>query len=685
MSGQIGAIAREFSFPSTSGLCLYLHTNVEGMATMPRISDEAWQMLWAAYFEPRSPTTGGSPGQLPISGRIEFDIDLRKARWYDTWLGSGRRDLVDVPVSVTPSRPQSVSHWRGDSRTTFLDDQQDDQNDSTSMLTIARGPGRTQGGSRHIPRKLSLLDRVEAFSLRSGSKLNPRNLSPPSPGPLSRDAVAAAAIAVGSVLALSPVAQEDEPKSARKDINMLVNSWRESASLAASPMAATGQTSLDPANMPNDLPLVEDELAATEELNLDDFAWSVSSLGPLDDEYDDADERASLESWRLPSVHMDRRIAASVCLTPTTATSWGPIWDSDYEYDDAAADADLYWTSYSPDLGERMIEDCPPTPTTATSWGPASYDAASPLSQASFVLSIDLGARMMEDCPPTPTTATSWGPASYDAGSPLSDASFALSIDLAHRGAGSVPLTPATATSWGPPLEWPASPAEPHYVRTPDVGQRTFDVDAPLAAPWHHVWPYQGSDVGEEDSEQLPEFVHPYHDASASLQAEEHESGPWKQVWPYRAPSPATVEREGAAPYPFVYPYYDASLPSQAPEPGPWKQVWPYRAPSPATVEREGAGPYPFVYPYYNAASTSTSTSTSEPPHQAWPSRTAEEVSVKVSSSEQKQPALTMVFPWKGAGSGKRAAEPYRRAETKSSFVGVSAQSYPYLTICKRP
>ncbi|KAF7789376.1 hypothetical protein EIP86_000320 [Pleurotus ostreatoroseus] len=635
MSGQIGAIAREFSFPSTSGICLYLHTSIEGLATMPRISDEAWQMLWAAYFEPRSPTTSMSPGQLPISGRIEFDIDFRKARWYETWLGSGRRDLVDVPVSVTPSRPQSVSHWRGDSRTTFLDDQQDDPNESASMLTLARGG---TGRSRHIPRKLSLLDRVEALSLRSGSKLNPRNLSPPSPGPVPRDAVAAATVVAGSILALSPVAQEEEPKSARKDINMLVNSWRQSASLAASPLAATGQTSLDPANMPNDLPLVEDE--AAEELNLDDFAWSVSSLGPPSDEGDD--DGASLESWRLPSVHMDRRMAGSVCLTPTTQTSWGPQWDSEFDdFDLDDADVEIYWT---PDLAARMLEDCPPTPTTATSWGPASYDAASP----------------------------------------LSDASFAISIDLAHRGAGSVMLTPTTATSWGPPLEWPPSPAEPFYVRTPDVGQRTFDVDAPREGPWHHVWPYQGHEEHEEEEGKPYEFVYPYYNGSSPSQAEAEasQSGPWKQVWPYRAPSPspAAVEREGAVQYPFVYPYYDASS-SQAAESGPWKQVWPYRAPSPSILEKEGAGPYPFVFPYYSAPSIPDAAS--EPWHQVWPYR----VPGESSSNASPKSALTMVFPWQGKAR-KLEAEPWKQVwpyhavtESEDTFVVPSVQHYPYLTL----
>ncbi|KAJ3556821.1 hypothetical protein NM688_g1810 [Phlebia brevispora] len=627
MNGQLGAIAREFGFPSHAGLCLYLHTTVDGITTTPRISDESWQMLWSAYFEPRSPTSTVPTGQLPISGRIEFDIDMRKARWYEVWLGSGRRDLVDVPVSVTPSRPQSVFHWRGDSRTTFLDDQQEDQMDSGSMLTIARGHSRP--GSRHIPRKLSLLDRIEGLSIRSGSRLVPRNLSPPSPGPLAREAVPG----------LSPVVQEDEPKTARKDINMFVNSWRASASLAgSSPLAATGQTSLDPANMPNDLPLAEVEL--DEELNLDDFAWSVSSLGPPDyGSWEDDDEVQSIESWRLPSVHLDRRLQGSVCLTPTTQTSWGPVWDSEDDISSASSVSRL------------------PTP--------------------------DIAARMLEDCPPTPSTATSWGPPSYPA-SPVSEASFALSMDIAHRNAGSVALTPTTATSWGPPLDWPPSPATPYRVHTPDVGQRSFDVDE----PWHHVWPYQKSADSCEVDGRLYGFVYPYYNASSPSQPEANQSsGPWKHVWPYHPSSAEVKEKESTGPYPLVFPPYKTS---SAPEPWhqvwpyhaiensvqieeastsstskndaePWKLVWPYR-----TVqkdEQQQAAPYPFAFPYCEGVSSSAP----GPWNQVWPYHTA--------SGDDQQAAgpYPFTFPYYETAS---AAEPASSASTS----GPWKQVWPYNT-----
>ena len=109
--------------------------------------------------------------------------------------------------------------------------------------------------------------------------------------------------------------------------------------------------------------------------------------------------------------------------------------------------------------------------------------------------------------PMTPVTATSWGPSSWPA-SPASPDRFsqAPSLDLGERGGWSRPATPSTATSWGPPLSYPPSPFVPDYIRTPDAGQRAFDL-ATMRVPnsfgfvfpyfrpdqdptWQHVWPY---------------------------------------------------------------------------------------------------------------------------------------------------------------------------------------------------
>ena len=157
MYGQLTVIAREFNFPSTTGLCLYLHMAENGLAASPRISDETWPMLWGHLFDARSPSL--QLQQLPVCGRVEFDIDFHKARWYDAWVASSRRYAMDFPVSAAPS----TSHWRGDSKTTFQEDQLTEEQSEPVFMP----PSRNQTPSRHVPRKLSLLDRFDAASLAS--------------------------------------------------------------------------------------------------------------------------------------------------------------------------------------------------------------------------------------------------------------------------------------------------------------------------------------------------------------------------------------------------------------------------------------------------------------------------------------------------------------------------------------
>ncbi|KAI0750809.1 hypothetical protein C8Q80DRAFT_1154002 [Daedaleopsis nitida] len=472
LNSQLGAIAREFSFPSISGLCVYLHTTHSGVALSPRVSEDTWPLLWSHLFDARSPSLPAA--QLPISGQIEFDVDLTRARWYDSWVASSRRDYVDVPQSVAPSRPQSLSHWRADSQGS-INDPVDDQTDVISLApqTATRATGRNI-------KKLSLLDRFDTVSVRSGSKLVPRDESPPSQS--AKQSLV--------LQALSPIVQEDEPATA-KDIDRRVQSWRMSATAAArSPLAATGQTSLDPVNMPNmigDLPTAS---TAEFELNLDDYAWSVSSVGPPD--YD----MESVASWgRLPSVHLDRRVEGSVCLTASVCTSFGP--DDDYE---PFSPASYMSRLPSPDLAWRMYEDVPPTPTTATSWG-------APLS-----------------FPPSPAAF-----------------SYAASVDIAGRYLDSRPVTPTTATSWGAPLSYPPSPVMLSRPASPDIAWRTADsapnsprfrratragqsydpyYSAAQASTWQHVWPY----------------------------TQEHQEN-WQHVWPYNREQ-QQVERMNS----FVFP-----------------------------------------------------------------------------------------------------------------------------------
>ncbi|CDO75590.1 hypothetical protein BN946_scf184858.g30 [Trametes cinnabarina] len=517
LSSQLGAIAREFSFPSISGLCVYLHTTHGGVSLSPRVSDDTWPLLWGHLFEARSVSL--TPHQLPIGGQIEFDIDLSKARWYDAWISSSRREYADVPQSVTPSRAQSISHWRGDSQTS-INEPLDDQTDAVSVTQAARP------ASRNI-KKLSLLDRFDTLSVRSGSKLMPRDESPPSQ------------TAKHGIQSLSPIVQEDEPATAKKDIDSRVQSWRMSATAAArSPLAATGQTSLDPANMPNtmaDLPTAS-TTEMNSEHNLDDYDWSVSSVGPPDYDIE------SVASWdRVPSVHMDRRLEGSVCLTPSICTSFGPD-DEEHLYSPISYMDRLP----SPDVAWRMLEDVPPTPSTATSWGaPLSYPS-SPLS-ALYAPSVDMAARCLSSRPATPTTATSWGaPLSY----PPSPFVFSrpASPDLAERGLSSVP-------------------SSPRFQSATAVQQYNFVYpyyDAARSSSWQHVWPYvDGSHTVPEPVAQAIEAARIENFIFPSRAATPPEPKPWKQVWPYATismrdePIGSTLGYPVLDIYPAVYPFFD--------------------------------------------------------------------------------------------------------------------------------
>ncbi|KAA1466400.1 hypothetical protein DENSPDRAFT_831220 [Dentipellis sp. KUC8613] len=468
MYGQLTAIAREFNFPSTTGLCVYLQISEGGLSMTPRISDETWQILWGHLFEPRSPTPPPLQ-QFPVCGRVEFDIDLSKARWFDPWVMSSRRPAMDVPVSVPPS----ISHMRADSKTTFLDDQ---VGDAQSELSYT--PAKPRTFARHVPRKLSLVDRLDSVSVASGLATTV---------PRGEDG-----IDVQMRNTLTPIVQEDEGKVGSRDLNTRVRSWRAGSSVAPTPLAAVGQISLDPVHMPNTIHLPDTLTVpdgAPEELNLDDFKWSASSLGPP--EFYDAESRVS--SSRVPSVHIDGRLEGSVLLTPTTATSWGPPDDIS-----SVSSISNTWRLPSPDIAWRMLDDVPLTPSTATSWGPPSeyLDSVSSIS-----------------CPP--------------------------SVDIGARMVISRPNTPSTATSWGPPSSWPPTPIgyyELEAPRTPDIAERgqfsphqyqasylTFPRFREEAATWEHVWPFNSVPASS---------VHAHAQPSSEAQVD----GAWDLVWPFTQP-----------------------------------------------------------------------------------------------------------------------------------------------------
>jgi hypothetical protein len=524
---QLTAIAREFNFPSTAGLCLYLHYSDGGIAIMPRISDDVWPSIWGGAFESYQPTNAITLPQFNIWGRVEFDIDFNQARWYASWLSLSRRSIGDIPITIDITHP---AHFRLDSRTTNNEEQAiESRSDSVS----AGQAHKNSVPRRHVPRKLSLVDRFDASSIPSGSKL--------------------------AEPALSPIVQEDEPQTAKLALERRVNSWIAGASFTPSPLASKIQTTLEPSDMQNSPSVVlqAPQEICDSELNLDEFAWSVSSLGPCSCD----SHSISSSQYRLPSVQLANRMEGSVDLTPSICTSFGP----------------------------------------------SDYDVYPPLSVGNLTPFVDLGQCMVEDVPLTPSTATTWGPPSWPV-SPVSDPS-AKSINLGDRGEWSLPATPSTATSWGAPLHYPPTPSTQLYITTPDLGQRSFDpssssVDTKYtvsySTPWTQVWPYYRNESRIEHERESSVVPQPYHSSSADTK---FTSTPWAQVWPYYQKE-SRNERERAIPQ--SYPSSSVDTKSTVPSSTPWAQVWPYyRCESRNEREREPSIiPQPALHTYSDSRSS---------------------------------------------------------------------------------
>ncbi|KZV75178.1 hypothetical protein PENSPDRAFT_123020 [Peniophora sp. CONT] len=542
---QLTAIAREFGFPSAVGLCLYLHINEHGIILTPRISDDTWTILWGHLFDARSPTAP-TVGQIPVAGRVELDIDHSKAKWYNTWIS--QRQRAELSNSAAPS--VAPSHWRGESKTTILDERPDDQSD---LLPPPR--------PRHVPRQLSLLDKYEGTSVASSSHFRERPTfnEPEHVLPTIHSAALSASRGhepeIMSPRRTSPVQEEQEltvpaPRTVPpRDLSIRVKSWRASASIAPSPLAATNQISLDPANMPNNIPLPSptgprngDE---EEELRLEDYQWSVSSEGPGDD----CEPLYTPDLWiHAPSVHLAARAEGSVLLSPSSmATSWGP--DAEYEGFDYYAPVSSRASSVV--LERRLEGSVMLTPSVATSWGPDDDGRSYDFEYDALRFQVDdytpdAGHRGFESAPVTPTTATSWGPRSW----PASPAyiSRVATPDIAYRALDDSPATPTTATSWGP-SSWPASPMDVSYPPTPDAGRRGFLSALPTPAQARF------SRISVPPSPRgVARLVFPYFSTERAAS---------RTVWPFHKtkPTPIEISLHKAYPaielYPAAYPHME--------------------------------------------------------------------------------------------------------------------------------
>ncbi|KAG8936743.1 hypothetical protein FRC02_012025 [Tulasnella sp. 418] len=521
MYAQLSAIAREFALPSTSGVCIYLRVMEGASQFSPRLSDEAWQILWGPFINPddyQQPPSYPLHG-LPISGKIEFDIDVRKAKWYSTWINGNIRNFGgEVPETASIF---DQNHWRSEHGRASVSTQEDasevERSETVSNLRHAQASSSVRHGPadatpRQGPRKLSLLNRreVDLPSIKAPTKssissrgrleievqsaisshhpLSTPGTAPPvnelgltSTSTISGSAGPSKSVPLRSTL--SPIPQTEEPLTARqKDLDTIVRKWRDSSATIAPPVlaASPAQPNTPPVdaqtNTTNDfqthantdtvssLPPILDLNgdSTSSPIDLADFAWSISSRGPPSPDAFSSFSFDDEDGYRVPSVHLLDRMRGSVLLTPSTRTSFGPD-SSCRSYDDLISNVDRY---PSPDIAARMIEDSPPTPSTATSWGPG-ISPAWPFTPR----------------PEYPNWGANGGVREYE--------SWRLpSPDIADRMLEDSPPTPTTATSWGPSYpdgemngylsedEWD-DVDELERARTPDLAERMWSPTLP--------------------------------------------------------------------------------------------------------------------------------------------------------------------------------------------------------------
>lgn len=357
-----------------------------------------------------------------MGGRVEFDIDLRQARWFTSWVTSLRRGAVNMSTSFS-SVHNPVTRTSGDSKTIVPEDFTVEGDFSTPSVQQRSMPLI----SRHTPKKLSLVDKTNPH-LRTDFVMNYDHLHLP----------------IKTSHHSPPENTRTQPKLAH-DVDSRVKSWRDSASQESSKIS--GQPLITD-NCPSES--FQDASAQDQEIDFNDYSWSVTSAGLRDDIRTPASSPP-----RVLTPDIAQRMYDETPLTPLTATTWGP--PSSYP----PSPGIVYYHAPSVDLGQRNVFSRPLTPATATSWGPSDWTSSSPLDIYSYrCRSIDLGQRNIFSRPLTPATETSWGPNdSTPPVSPFSDLSFP-SIHLADRGDFSRPLTPLSQDNTEPnsDLSWRQDP-----------------------------------------------------------------------------------------------------------------------------------------------------------------------------------------------------------------------------------
>jgi len=360
MYAQLVAIAREFNLPSTTGIRVHLHLpeNSVGGAELitPRITDDVWPLLWVQYLS-LGDTSTLLPG-IPISGKIEFDLDLQQARWYNAWVRShGPMSVAQVATSL-PGKGAS----------------EDDG-------SVAQGSDNSVQRRRPMHmRQLSLLER------RTTGRSVPFPITTGTQTGMEQEVSGGTADVVTTAAADVPA----NTLNRRDEVESLVQKWR-----ANTPTVNPGIIHMSPEPSPRSL-------------DLNDYSWSISSPGPLTRDPLASPTESDFSSVR--SMHLADRAAGSVVLTPSTATSWGPP-RSDFSHEGSLiSNASRY---PSPDIAARIMPEVPLTPSTATSWGPPDddfdYDLLLMINDESSYPTPDIAFRAMDNIPVTPSTIASWG------------------------------------------------------------------------------------------------------------------------------------------------------------------------------------------------------------------------------------------------------------------------------------
>ncbi|KAG8987193.1 hypothetical protein FRB93_004907 [Tulasnella sp. JGI-2019a] len=616
--GQVNSIAREFGLPSTIGVCLYLQVTEGPHAFSPRLSDETWSALWAPFFttfaDDRLPTL---PAGLPIAGRIEFDLDLRQARWYHSWItGALNQEIGGLPrddgldgSEIEGSRQAGTTHSQtmapmddgtgGAERFPDYASESGMRRSSLASKYFSAGSPSVISASttrpHHAPRRLSLLGRRDHSELPSiHPPRQPSRLSFTSSVHADEEimlnansheglfGVESNAIALPKKVyphGLSPIPQSHmgSPMTAghhQKDVNSLVQQWRHT-SAGASPVdpVETPQRS-PPAHTSTSADPAEEFARRVATMNMDDYSWSISSLGPPSP---------------LPSpLPLNEAVgvvepASPVVTESSFKTSWGP---SDYTIDWNAEEQDDGFRYPTPDLAARMIEDSPITPLVldagfvrespvehleeqeeAVASGSGMWPYVEPANQAPLLVDalsyVDPAEEFQRRVAAMNMDDYTWSISSLGPPSPLPSPSFELhefsATTRALEHASPVVSESSFRTSWGPSdgtIDWDIKEEDGFRYPTPDLAARMIE-DSPitplvldtfdLEMPEEPIVEEQEAEVEVEAEGSGSRMGWPYSDVRADdvvLDVPE-ETGPSRMGWPYhRATEDAEHEGE---------------------------------------------------------------------------------------------------------------------------------------------